>query len=53
VLHEAAEGGGVLSVEVGELDAEAHVAEVVEHPAARLPPVVVGERDAYVDGLLE
>jgi hypothetical protein len=48
VLHEAAEGGGVFVREVGELDAEAHVAQVVEDAAACLPPVGVWEGDAYV-----
>ena len=53
VLHEAAEGGGVFVGEVGELDAEARVAEVVEHAAAHLPPLVLGERDADVNRLAE
>ncbi len=48
VLHEAAESGVVLFGEVGELDAEAHVAQVVEDAASGLPPVGVWERDAYV-----
>jgi len=53
VPHELAEGAFVVVGHVGELNAEAHVADVVEDFAVNLPPFVVGQRDAYVDGLAE
>lgn len=53
VLHELAEGAFVFVGHAGELHAEAHVADVVEDFALNLPPLVVGQRDAYVDGLAE
>jgi hypothetical protein len=53
VAHEGTEGGGIAVGEVGELDAEAHVAEVVEDFAAHLPPLALGQGDADVDRLAE